>query len=336
MRRLKVEAIDPGTMRAFRDITPLVSSSGGSIEIDNSNELHTSGTLKYVGIDTWLSSLMRVNMINDDGSNHCLGTFFATPKDAERTGRLIQGELQLDSTLLALSSTLLPSTYVATIGATAKSVIADMCRIAGRAALIDTGGGARYGEPVFFEAGTSCLSVAQEAAAKAGFLLSTDKLGYIILNSRTPNPGEAERWTTASGTDITSIIKKSTSWVSSPTRVIATYNDSENTISASASIPESELDAATRGRHIDATVNITDMLTPDIVSLRNEATKAIQAQQIDSEWSFTSLMRDTDAGVPCKVIDIDQNEMLTGIVSHITIKLDELLTMDVTVRGVTS
>ena len=336
MRHLRVEAVDPGTMRAVRDITPLVSSEGGVIERDDSNELRVSGSIRYAGISAWLSSLMRVSIADDDGHVTVLGTFFATPKDCQRVGNLLQGELQLDSTLLALSSTLLPSTYVATIGATTKSVVEDMCRIAGRPALIEHGGGGRYGEPVFFEAGTSCLSVAQDAVSKTSLILSVDRLGYITLVPSKPNPGEYESWTTSPGTDITSMISKSTSWVSSPTRVIATYDDSDTTLSASASIAESELDAASRGRHIDATVSITDMLTPNLVTLQDEAQKALASNRIDSEWQFSSLIRDVDAGAPCRVTDINQHQRIDGIISHITIRLEELLTMDVTVRGVTS
>ena len=334
--RLRFEAIDPSSMRPVRDITALIDAdSDGYIERSTANELIDSGQLGYAGMATWLASLIRIFAYDDDMPQLCLGTFFATPTECQRLGRLIKGKIQLDSPLLALSSTLLPSLYVAASGASSATVIEDMCRMSGRATkLTPSAGASRYADPVFYEPGVSCLEVAQEAAARSGLVLGSDRFGFITTVPARPDAGSMQTWTTSpSLTDIISDISKTSSWYTSPTRVIATYTDTDTTIAAAASIPSSDRDAQTRGRHIDATVNVTDITVPSPSVLRGEAQKALDQMGIDFEWKFDAEFRDCDAGVPCRVTDTLAGETLTGIVSDIRVSLTPLMPVSVTLRG---
>lgn len=335
---LRVEAVDPASMRPIRDITDLVSSEAGSIERSADADIPESGELHFAGMASWLSNLIRLTA-SDENASYTLGTFFATPSEVKRVRNLLTGTIHLDGTILGLSSTLLPSTYVATVGMSCQQVIIDMCRIAGRAERIvqtSAAGDARYTEAIFYEAGSSVLDVCKEAAAKAGIVLASDREGYIIIKPSTPDGGDWQSWTTSpSDTDIISEIDKSLAWMQSPTRVIATYTDSDVTLSASASIENSAMDASTRGRNIDANVNISDLPAPSIQALRAEALKALAQSQADAVWQFDSLFRDFDAGVPARVWEIDDNIVLNGVVSSVSISLDAMMTMSVTVRGET-
>lgn len=335
MTTLRFEAIDPSSMQPVRDITALIDADADSyIERSTANELLCSGRIGYAGLSTWLASLIRIYA--DDGNGQtCLGTFFATPTDCQHVGKLIKGTIQLDSPLLAMSSTLLPSLYVAGNGASSATVIADMCRLSGRAKrLTPSLGASRYAEPIFYEPGVSCLQVAQEAAARSGLVIGVDRLGFITTSPARPDAGSMEIWTTSpSSTDIISDIQKTSSWYTSPTRVIATYTGTDTTISASASIPASERDAQTRGRHVDATVTISDISSPSPSVLRGEAQKALGEMTVDYEWKFDAAFRDCDAGVPCKVTDLLAGETLTGIVSDVRVSLTPLLPVSLTLRG---
>lgn len=338
--RLKVEAVDPASMQAVRDITDLISSEAGHIDRSLDADIPETGELHFAGMAAWLANLVRITAIDDrDDTAYVLGTFFATPSDVKRVQSLLTGTIHLDGTLLALSSTLLPSTYVATTGMTCQQVIMDMCRIAGRAERIAqcaSAGNARYSEPTFYEAGTSVLDICKEAATKANLRLASDREGYIIIRPTEPDGGQWQLWTTsATDTDIISEIDKGLAWMQSPTRVIATYSDSEVTLSASAAIENSPMDADTRGRHIDAHVNVTDLASPSLISLRSEAEKALAQAQADVVWKFDSLFRDFDAGVPARVWEIDDSIILDGEVSNVSITLDAMMTMSVTVRGET-
>lgn len=337
--RLIVHAIDPASMQPIRDITDLISSETGSIERSLDSDIPESGEVHFAGLSSWLANLIRITAIDDDtGAEHVLGTFFATPSEVQRVHGLIAGTIHLDGTLLALSSTMLPSTYVATTGMASQQVIIDMCRIAGRAERITQhtlAGNARYAEPTFYEAGTPVLDICKEAAEKAGIRLASDRDGYVIIKPIEADGAKWQRWTTSpSSTDIISDIDMGLAWMQSPTRVIATYSDSDVTLSATASIEDSPMDASSRGRHIDSHVSITDLGAPSLLALRGEAEKALaQQQQQDVVWQFESLFRDFDAGAPAQVVDIDDSIVLDGRVSNLTISLDAMMTMSVTVRG---
>lgn len=338
--RIRVDAVDPASMAAVRDITDLISSEAGHIERSSDADIPETGEIHFAGMASWLANLVRISAIDDDaGAEYVLGTFFATPSEVKRVQNLLTGTIHLDGTLIALSSTLLPSTYVATTGMDCQQVIMDMCRIAGRAERIAqcaSAGNARYSEPTFYEAGTSVLDICKEAATKANIRLASDREGYIIIRSNEPDGGQWQMWTTsATETDIISPIDKGLAWLQSPTRVIATYTDSEVTLSASAAIENSPMDADTRGRHIDAHVSVTDLASPSLIALRGEAEKALAQSQADVVWKFDSLFRDFDAGVPAQVWEMDDGIVLDGKVANVSITLDAMMTMSVTVRGET-
>lgn len=338
--RLKVAAVDPASMQAVMDITDLISSEAGHIDRSLDADIPDTGELHFAGMASWLANLVRISAIDDDaGEEYLLGTFFATPSEVKRVESLLTGTIHLDGTLLALSSTMLPSTYVATTGMTCQQVIMDMCRIAGRAERISqysASGNSRFTEPTFYEAGTSILDICKEVATKASLRLTSDREGYIIIRPTEPDGGQWQLWTTSpSASDIISGIDKSLAWVKSPTRVIATYSDSEVTLSASASISNSPLDADTRGRNIDTHVSVTDLASPSLISLRGEAEKALSQSQADVVWKFDSLFRDFDAGVPAQVLALDDEIILDGKVSDVSITLNAMMTMSVTVRGQT-
>lgn len=335
--RLIAEDIDPSTMKAIRDITDLIAYDDSSYVLTSTSaELVTSGEISFVGDSQWSIPIVRLFRQADDEAKICLGTFFATPKEIAGGGGLITGKIQLDGMLLALSSTRLSSTYIAASGATASQVISDMCRISGRPTnLSPEVGDHRYAAPVFYEAGSTCLSVAQEAAERSGVVLGSDTMGFITIESTTPNQGLLQTWTTSpSQTDIVSEVSKSLSWVTSPTRIIATYNDSDVTIAASASIGPSSRDATTSGRHIDETISLSDMTSPSIATLKAAAEKALKAQYGQDEWSFQTLWRDDMfAGVPARIYDPEHSQVMDGVVTQVRTSLTDLMTQEVTVRG---
>lgn len=334
--RLIAESVDPSTLRANRDITSIIAyDTSGYIATSTSAELVSSGEISFVSDTMW--SIPMIRLFRDSGRDGraCLGTYFATPKKIEGAGGVISGKIQLDGPLLALSSTRLPTTYVAASGATTSQVIADMCRISGRPSNLKKEiGDHRYASPVFYEAGTTCLSVAQEAAERSGVALGSDPLGFITIASSTPDSGRRQSWTTSpSQTDITSEVSRSLALITSPTRVIATYNDSDTTLSASASICPSSRDAMTSGRHIDETISVSDMTIPSIATLLAAAQKSLRAKSGQDEWSFTTIWRDIVAGVPATIYDPEHGQVMDGIVVQVKTFLSDMLTQEVTVRG---
>lgn len=334
--RIKVEAVDPGTLQAIRDITAVVeASSSNVIEQDISSDIVYSGKIGYAGNATWIAGLVRVSAEHDDGSTDVLGTFFATPDAGTHKGNLYLGEVQLDGVLLGLKSARTTSTYVAGRGTNAIDVIRDACAQAGRATSIDSDLAAgRYAETIIYEAGTDWLTICLEAAERSGMRLTQDRMGYVSVEPIAANRGQRQVWNVAPGaTDIVSEISRTDATYSSATRVIATYGDAENTIAATAEAERGPYDAQTSGRRRDVSISVSDMIVPSIAELTSRAQQELDKQLGSDEWSFDCLYRIANAGDAATIYDATEHTQLDGIVSHTSISLDGLLSMSVSVQG---
>lgn len=334
--RIRVDAIDPGTMQAIRDITAVVeSSSSNVVEQDISDDLVYSGRIAYAGNATWLAGLVRISAEHDDGSVDVLGTFFATPDAGQHTGTLYRGDVQLDGVLIALQSTLTTATYVAGRGTNAIDVIRDGCAAAGRATSIDSNLAAgRYAETIVYEAGTDWLTICTEAAERSGMRLTQDRMGYVAVEPIDANRAERQIWNAAARvTDITSEITRSDARYAAATRVIATYGDAENSIAATAESERGPHDAQTSGRKRDVAISVSDMVIPSIAELTARAQEELDRQLGSDEWSFDCLYRIANAGDAATIYDPNEQAQLDGIVSHMSISLDGLLRMSVSVQG---
>lgn len=329
--RLVVEAVDPSSLIAVRDITALVSADDGYVESSSSAELITSGEIKFGGYETWVSAMIRITALDGDIAMP-LGTFFATPQDVARSGSLISGTIHLDGPLLALSTTLLDSTYVAASGATSLTVIRDMCRISGRQDKIsESDGNYRFADATFYEAGTSCLRVAQDAATRAGLALGADALGFITATRSSSVSGALARYDL--DTTIMGSINKGNSLYQVPSRVIATYQSSGTTLSASASLIADPQDASTRGRHVDKAISVGSMDVPSLGALVAEAQRQLDAEQASVEWAFDTLFQDVQAGTPAIVHDDASSETLIGRIVSVRTTLDAMMSQHLVVRG---
>ena len=322
---IRIAEVDPSSLMVTSDMTGYLVA-GGDISMSISDQVYSSGHLTLaMPRDSHIPVALRVY-----ADDVVLGTFFTTPTAIRRGGRLMTAELQLSSMLLALISTRLTTTYAITPAMTTSDVIRAMCRLAGRSHAIDDGVGiARYSEVVLRDAGSDCMSVAQDAATKAGTRLSTDRIGTVISQPLVIS-GSGQTWTTTPGeTDIISEIEKSYAWATSPTRVIASYTNSDVSMSVVASA-----DGLYRGRHIDAAVSVTDLPAVSWDVLRATARRELSDQRAQDVWKFTSLFRPTlKAGAPATVRDTIADEKISGMVTDMTISLSPGLPTEVTIRG---
>lgn len=328
--RIKFEAIDIGTMRPVRDITPIITTDEAYVQQDLDSDVVVTGQAGFAGARCWLSAPIRVS-ISHDGVTEVLATCWPTIKSVELVTRdVIRGTIQLDGMLAALDSTLLSTTYAIASGTRASEVISDMCSIAGIQSSIDPLiGDARYGDTIFYDVATSAMEVAQDAAAKAGIRLTCDRLGYVITAPKVAEASEAEFIAGSTQSDIISEIDKSMSFLTSPTRIIASYTDNDHSIFTTIMAPDAEL----RGRTYDVDLSVSDLPAPDVEMLRVIAQEAL-AEQSQETWSFACLHREADAGDAVIVTDYRSHERLTGTIQSIRTSLSGLCEQDVTVRGV--
>ena len=327
--RIQFEAVDIGTMRPVRDITPIITTDDAYIQQDIDSDVVVTGQAGFAGARCWLSAPIRVS-ISHDGVTEVLATCWPTIKSVElMTREVIRGTIQLDGMLAALDSTLLPTTYAIASGARASQVIADMCSLAGVQSSIDPLiGDARYGDTIFYDVATSAMEVAQDAAAKAGVRLTCDRLGYIVTAPRISEASETEFIAGSTQSDIISDITKSMSFLTSPTRVIASYTANNQSIFTTVMAPDAEL----RGRNFDMDLSVSDLPAPDVSMLRVIAEQAL-SEQSQETWSFSCLHREADAGDAVIITDHRSNERLVGTIQSIRTSLSGLCEQDITVRG---
>lgn len=328
--RIHFEAVDIGTMRPVRDITPIITTDDAYIQQDLDSDVVVTGQAGFAGARCWLSAPIRVS-ISHDGVTEVLATCWPTIKSVELVTRdVLRGTIQLDGMLSALDSTLLPTTYAIASGAKASQVIADMCSLAGIQSSIDPGvGDARYSDTIFYDVATSAMEVAQDAAERAGVRLTCDRLGYVTTAPKVSEASEAEFVAGSTQSDIISEIDKSMSFLTSPTRVIASYTDNDTSIFTTIMAPDAEL----RGRNYDVDLSVSDLPAPDVEMLRVIAQEAL-AEQSQETWGFSCLHREADAGDAVIVTDHRSHERLSGVIQSIRTSLSGLCQQDVTVRGV--
>lgn len=333
MSRIIFSAVDLGTLQAVRDITPIISADdSATITQDSESETVWTGELQFAGARTWLEQLLRIHVVHDDGEDEIIGTFFPTLTSVERLDREIAvGKIRLDGTLSALDSTLLQTTYVIGRGQRASDVIRDMCSLAGVQSDIDSSlGDARYATALFYDVGASTLEVALDAAEKAGVSLTSDRTGQIVIRSDATIDTTSRFVAGGPRGDITSELQKSFSFVSAPTRVIASFTDSDRSIFTTVQSDDTPL------RHRDMSLSVRDLPVEDIETLRAVAEQALSEERQET-WSFSCLHRsDIDAGDWTEVEDTDTGEHLTGRIVSIQTHLDGLYEQEVTVRGTIS
>lgn len=336
--RLRAALVDPGSLVQVQDITHLVvAGTAPTVSTSIDDSIYATGSIELEGMSTEiLGQLIRLTV--DDlpgGGAAIIGTFFATPSSVSRVESLVMADFNLSSTLLALESAQLTTTYVATGGTTSLEVISDMARLAGRSFdASEAQGDQRFGEAVFYEPGTPLLDVASEAADLAGLRLATDELGAITTIPLS-GTGTAYAFTTLPGaTTLTSPIEKDAAGLSAPNRATAIFvRDDDTAMTASAILEGTSLDAQTRGRYIDVSVDVKTMTIPSGGVLEEIARRALSDAQ-QTSWSFTTSFRGVRAGDSITVHDIDARETLVGIATSVETTLDPMCEQSISVRGV--
>lgn len=335
---LKLEVVDPGTLTSVADISDmLIYDSSDSITWGLDDETALSGTIHYLSGREWDAELVRITRV-DDNEVTVLGTAYAVPGSHERIGSLHAGNISLMGTPLALRSTLIPSPYLVS-SAPLDTILVQACDIAGmRFESNPDMSESAVSELQIFEAGTSCLSIAQAAAERVGGKISQTSTGEIVV--RVPRvTGSQESWTNRAGvSDITSEISKSSTRYDTPTRLIAAYTGAGDESEFMSTIIE--LDSVYGStRHRDVMLSVSDLESPSAEQLRARAEKYIDdamSPVITDEWSFDSVWKNVDIGETVTVEDADNSETLTGYVTALSIALAPGTPMKVTVRGVVS
>lgn len=328
--KLIVESVDPGSLDPIRDITPIVDvSSSASASFDLDSDVTCSAEFGFVGNASAIGDVVRVSIIDDTGMSDTLVTGFASVIAAERIGKFETGKVEIEGMLAALRDTCAPQAYIVPGGTSAASVITDVCSQLGRPTAIpeDFGAGS-YAQCIVYEAGTTWLTVAKEAAARCGMRLTQDRMGFITL-APTGTATEEVSWTLAAGaTDITTRIEKTTPADPSPTRVVATWSSADKSLAASA-------DAPVRGAHPrDVHLDVSDIENPSIPVLAALAQQELDRQsQQESEWKFSTLYRRIEVGTQALVTDLIDTSVMTGTITHIEFDMLPVLTMSVVVRG---
>ena len=333
-KSVRFDAVDRGTLASVRDITPIITVDDGAyIEQSLGSAIFTSGEASFAGSRSWLNQLIRVSVCDDDGTQEVLGTFFPTLTDlALVTREVVAGKLRLDGTLVALQDTLLPTSYAISSGASSIDVITDMCRLAGVQANLDPAeGNYRFTDSIFYDVGESALNVASEAAELANIRLLSDRLGYVTARGNMSFRGGARFVSGSSDTDVVSEISKSFSFLTSPTRLIASYSSSDRTLFTTIDATGSQ-DAETRGRNFDTSISVNSLPVESLEALRIVAQDALR-EQMEETWSFSCLHRLMDAGDLAQVRDFDADELLDGTIQSVKTYLSGLCEQEVTIKG---
>lgn len=332
--RTRALLVDPGSLAETSDITSmLLADNPPTVATSLTDDLYATGKIVVAGDDVPpLGLLVRLVIDDEQGGAAVLGTFFATPSRVSRTEGLVITEMTLSSTLLALDSTQLTTTYVATSGSTALDVITDMCRLAGR--LADTSGAPnlRYSEALFYEPGTSLMEVASEAAELASVRLATDEIGVITAMPASGTGTSVSITSLPSATTLTAPIEKDASGLSAPNRATAIFQGDDDTMLAASALLVGEMDAASRGRYIDISVDVSTMTMPSGGALLDIAQRALDDAQA-VEWKITTTWLGVQAGDTVSITDIDAGETLVGVAQSVETTLDAICEQTMTVRG---
>lgn len=328
--KLIFESVDPGSLEAIRDVTPIIDvATGASVSFDLDSDVTCSAEFGFVGNQSALGDVVRVSIVDDTGLSETLVTGFVTITSAERMGKFETGKVEIEGMLAALRDTCAPHAYIVPGGTSAASVITDVCSQVGRpTAIPDDFGAGSYAQCIIYEAGTPWLTVAQEAAARCDMRLTQDRMGFITL-APTGAAAEEVSWTLAPGaTDITTRIEKASPANPSPTRVVATWSSADKSLSASA-------DSPVRGAHPrDVHLDVSDIEDPSVAVLAALAQQELDRQsQQESEWKFSALYRRIEVGSRALVTDLIDPSVMTGTLTHIEFDMLPVLTMSVVVRG---
>lgn len=338
MMTLKLEVVDPGTLTAVADISDmLIYDPSDSITWGLDDETALSGTIHYLAGRSWDSEIVRLSRV-DEESVTVLGTAYAIPGSHEMIGSLHAGSISLMGTPLALRSTLISAPYLVS-AAPIDTVLTQACDIAGLRYDADPDmSESAVSELQIFEAGTSCLSIAQAAADRVGGHVSQTPSGEIVV--RVPRlVGPQESWTNRSGSaDITSEISKSSTRYDTPTRLIAAYTGAGDNAEFMSTIIELE-SSYDSTRHRDVMLSVSDLESPSREQLLARAERYVEdslSPVLTDEWSFDSVWKNISVGETVTVEDADNSETLTGYVTSMSISLAPGTPMTVTVRGVVS
>lgn len=333
--KLHVEAVDPFTLSAVRDVTGITDLGESTLTWDES-DMGATGHLKYAGNRAFTRYLLRISADTSRGTI-ALGTYFAIPGDVKFVGEIMTGTLDLSSPLLGLSSTLTTSAYALNAGTTATSVITLAGRRCGRQVEIPSRYGEyRYADTIIYEAGTPWLQIAQEAAASMNARLVCDELGRVSITR--PRLSETLHLTTQPGvTTLIANIEKTSSFATSPSRIIASYSDNNSQLEAVVNTRPLFREDQASGRHIDQVLSIRDLADPSYRGLLSAAREQAAASiAVEDEWTVKTTLADiagTQPGDRVEVIDVSAHERFVGVVAEISTSLDPLLTTTVNMRG---
>lgn len=328
--RIRIERVDPFTLAsrgAYDDAT-----TGGSITWDASDEGRVSGSLPFLGELPGRGDMLRVMREDDTGAIRPLATCFWR-YDGRLGAGAQAGELSLISPLVALSGALTDAPYVIAAGARSQQVIEDICRRAWRPLTIaSTTGDARYEVPVVYDVGTPLSKIAQDAAAAAGLIVSVDEWGFVTLVDQAA--AASWSWTDMPGVgSILGRIDRSTSFFDSPTAVIASWGDSDESVSATATL-SGERSAQALGRRIESRIDVQGAAGASYPALLGIAERQLAALDVTESWRFASEFTEARIHERATITSTAEGATLSGVIQHIEMSLDGLTSCSIQVNGV--
>jgi hypothetical protein len=334
--RLKLEVIDPATLRPMADISDImVYNPNDTVVWSLDDETALSGHMHYLSKYEWNYEMIRLSR-EEHGSIDILGTAYAIPESHELVSGTHAGSILLVGTPLALRSTLISSPYMIA-DAPLDTIIRQVCDISGvRYEPPADMGDVAVSELQIFEAGTSCISIAQAAAERAGGKITQTPEGAVTV--RVPQVRGAQiAWTNRTDmATITSAIQKTSTRYETPTRIIATYTGAGGDAKFMSTIVELQPDYPST-RHRDEVLSISDLESPSREQLIARTEQHIEQSMspiVTDTWTFDSIYRHATIGEPVVVEDADNAETLTGYIANITLGLKPGTPMSITAKGI--
>lgn len=180
---IKVTMVSPTNLEATYGELEGIDLSGSSLSAGYYVDTRTSGTLAVVG-DGWIrGSFLRVAYeIPEWDYRRVLGTYLVTDDGASRSNGKWDYELQLQSTLFALSTEKGKRPWTIAQGASAKRAIKQILEAANRPYIDKNSRDYIFASPVVMESGTSVLARLFALTKPSNNRLDVDGNGYVTIS----------------------------------------------------------------------------------------------------------------------------------------------------------
>lgn len=324
--KIEIQRVDPWSLTARGVWSSAIA--GGSVSWDSSSEMRLDGSIPFSGSLPGTGDMLRVVREEEDGRRQPVATGFWTFDGSLDDQSTTSGEVSLLSPLVALEGALTTGAYVIAQGARAQQVISDCCQKAWRPLLVDTTlSDARYMAPVVYEAGTSLLKIAQDAAATAGLELSVDAWGHVILVDRTATAA----WSWSDLGDIIGKPRRSSTFWTSPTGVVATW-EGEDDASLSATAYRGTL-AQGLGRRIETHIDAPSALGASYPALLGVASRTLDEMSVDEVWEIVVPWTTASIFEAAHVQLTSGGVEMRGVIQHVDVPLDAIMSCTLQIAG---